>query len=129
MVGRVRETVEVVKKAGPDAPLNYNGKIWQVWNYHPSWATHTRPRIYVAANQPQMMKMSAQVADNIMVGDPLPQRFSSTMAMLDGFLAEDSSVVPGGNRRSLEELRNLLVHHLLAAFNVGWRTAIESCWA
>jgi len=88
MVGRVRESVEVVQRAGPDQKLNYKGDIFQVWNYQPTWATHTPPRIYVAANMPQMMKMSAKVADNIMVGDPLPGRFSTTMAMLDGFLAE-----------------------------------------
>ena len=88
MVGRVRESLEVVKQAGPDQKLNYNGDIFQVWNYQPTWATHTPPRIYVGANMPQMMKMSAQVADNIMVGDPLPNRLSATMDMLDGFLSE-----------------------------------------
>lgn len=88
MVGRVRETVEVVKAAGPERPLNYPGKIFQVWNYHPAWATDAAPPIYVGANKPQMMRMAARVADHIMVGDPLPGRFASTMAMLDGFLAE-----------------------------------------
>lgn len=88
MVGRVRESVEVVKRAGPEQPLNYQGKIFQVWNYQPTWATDTPARIYVGANKPQMMRMASQVADNIMVGDPLPQRFAATMAMLDGYLAE-----------------------------------------
>lgn len=88
MVGRVRESVEVVKAAGPDRPLNYKGRIFQVWNYHPAWATDAAPRIYVGANKPQMMRMAAGVADHIMVGDPLPRRFESTMGMLDGFLAE-----------------------------------------
>jgi 5,10-methylenetetrahydromethanopterin reductase len=108
MVGRVRETVEVVKRAGPEEKLNYKGKIWQVWNYQPTWATHTPPRIYVAANKPQMMKMSAQVADNIMVGDPLPERFSATMDMLDGYLGEAG--------RSRDELRisGLIAWHVKA---------------
>jgi 5,10-methylenetetrahydromethanopterin reductase len=87
MVGRVRESVEVVKAAGPDRPLNYQGKIFQVWNYQPTWATDAPPRIYVGANKPQMMRMAAGVADHIMVGDPLPRRLASTLAMLDGFLA------------------------------------------
>lgn len=90
MVGRVRESVEVVQQASPDKPLNYNGKIFQVWNYKPVWAKHAAPRIYVGANKPQMMKMSAKIADYIMVGDPLPNRFSATMAMLDGYLAENN---------------------------------------
>jgi len=88
MVGRVRESLEVVNQASPDKKLNYNGKIFQVWNYQPTWATHAPPRVYVGANMPQMMKMSAKGADNFMVGDPLPSRFSTTMNMLDGFLGE-----------------------------------------
>ncbi len=45
--------------------------------------------------------------------------------IIDGFLAEDENVVPGGNRLSLKELRKLLVHHVLSAFNTGIHTAIE----
>lgn len=92
MVGRVRETVEVVSAAGPARPLNYPGKIFQVWNYQPTWATDAPPRIYVGANKPQMMKMAARVAGRIMVGDPLPGRFARSMAMLDGYLAEAGRV-------------------------------------
>lgn len=108
MVGRVRESVEVVKAAGPDRPLNYPGKIFQVWNYHPAWATDAAPRIYVGANKPQMMRMAAKVADNIMVGDPLPRRFASTMAMLDGFLAE------AGRSRQQVTVSGLVAWHVKA---------------
>ncbi|MGI9329168.1 MAG: LLM class flavin-dependent oxidoreductase [Gammaproteobacteria bacterium] len=108
MVGRVRESVEVVQQAGPAEKLNYNGKIFQVWNYQPTWATHVPPRIYVAANKPQMMKMSAQVADNIMVGDPLPGRFSSTMEMLDGYLGE------AGRSRNDLRISGLVAWHVKA---------------
>lgn len=51
-----------------------------------------------------------------------PQEY---IEIVDGFLAEDSTVVPGGNRRALEELRQLLVHHILPAFNLGRHMAIE----
>ncbi|MCC5793504.1 MAG: LLM class flavin-dependent oxidoreductase [Chromatiales bacterium] len=88
MVGRVRESVEVVKRAGPSAPLNYKGKYFQVWNYQPEWATDTPARVYVGANQPQMMRMASKVADYIMVGDPTPGRFTASMAMLEGLLHE-----------------------------------------
>lgn len=87
MVGRVRESVEVVRAAGPDRPLNYPGKIFQVWNYQPTWATHPAPRVYVGANKPQMMNMAARVADHVMVGDPTPGRFARSMEMLSGALA------------------------------------------
>ena len=45
--------------------------------------------------------------------------------IIDGFLAEDATVVPGGNRSSLQELRKLLADHILAAFNVGVHAATE----
>ena len=106
MVGRVRESVEVVKSAGPEQPLNYKGNIFQVWNYQPTWATHKPPRIYVGANKPQMMKMSAQVADNIMIGDATPERLSATMASLDGFLGE-----AGRSRRDLR-VSGLVAWHI-----------------
>lgn len=108
MVGRVRESVEVVKAAGPDRPLNYKGRIFQVWNYQPTWATDAAPRIYVGANKPQMMRMAAGVADNIMVGDPLPRRFASTMAMLDGYLAA------AGRTRQQVNVSGLVAWHIKA---------------
>lgn len=106
MVGRVRESIEVVKRAGPAQPLNYQGRMFQVWNYHPAWATDTPPRIYAGANKPQMMRMAAQVADNIMVGDPLPQRLASTMAMLDGHLAD------AGRSRQALRISGLVAWHI-----------------
>lgn len=87
MVGRVRESVEVVRAARPDRPLNYRGKIFQVWNYQPTWATDPPARVYVGANKPQMMGMAARVADYVMVGDPTPGRFARSMEMLAADLA------------------------------------------
>ena len=106
MVGRVRECVEVVTQASSARELNYDGNIFQVWNYHPTWATHSRPRIYIGANKPQMIKMSAKLADYIMVGDPLPDRFLSTMSMLDGHLQE------AGRTRQEIVISGLLAWHV-----------------
>tara|TARA_R100000789_G_scaffold93849_1_gene93252 strand:- start:8198 stop:8686 length:489 start_codon:yes stop_codon:yes gene_type:complete len=46
--------------------------------------------------------------------------------IIDGFLSEDSTIVPGGDRLALEELRKFLVHHIASAFGVGWQTAVEN---
>jgi len=83
MVGRVRECVEILKSVRPDQPLNYQGKIFQVWGYQPSWATDPPPLIYVGANKPQMLRMAAKVADNIMLGDPTPQSLAAALTTLD----------------------------------------------
>lgn len=87
MVGRVRECAEILKAVRPDQALNYNGKIFQVWGYRPSWATDPSPLVYIGANKPQMLRMAAQVADNIMVGDPTPQVLTTAIATLDRELA------------------------------------------
>ena len=83
MVGRVRECVEILQAVRADQPLNYNGKIFQVWGYRPTWATDAAPLIYVGANKPQMLRMAAKVADNIMLGDPTPEVLAAAMATLD----------------------------------------------
>ena len=53
-----------------------------------------------------------------------PQKY---IDIIDGFLAEAETVVPGGNRTALQKLREYLVHHILPAFSVGQQTAI-SMW-
>jgi alkanesulfonate monooxygenase SsuD/methylene tetrahydromethanopterin reductase-like flavin-dependent oxidoreductase (luciferase family) len=55
-----------------------------------------------------MMRMAARVADHIMVGDPLPRRFASTLAMLDGFLAE------AGRTRQQVNVSGLVAWHVKA---------------
>jgi 5,10-methylenetetrahydromethanopterin reductase len=106
MVGRVRESVEVVRAARADAPLNYKGRHFQVWNYRPEWATDPPAHIYVGANKPQMMSMAARVADYIMVGDPTPQRFALTQAMLEDQLQQ------AGRRRADVTLSGLVAWHV-----------------
>jgi len=45
--------------------------------------------------------------------------------IVDGFLAEDEKVVPGGNRSSLQDLRELLVQRIVPAFNAGSQVGAE----
>jgi 5,10-methylenetetrahydromethanopterin reductase len=83
MVGRVRETVEVLKGVRPDQALNYPGKIFQVWGFKPDWATDPGPQVYVGANKPQMLRMAAKVADRVMLGDPTPAVLATALATLE----------------------------------------------
>lgn len=83
MVGRVKECMEILKGISPDEPFSYQGKIYQVWNFQPSWATAAPPQIYVGANMEQMLHMAAGVADKIMMGDPTPERTRSYFARLE----------------------------------------------
>jgi len=86
MVGRVKECMEILLGITPAQPFNYQGDIYQVWNYQPEWATAPLPRIYVGANMPQMLHMAAGVADNIMFGDPTAARLEKNQRQLDEHL-------------------------------------------
>jgi 5,10-methylenetetrahydromethanopterin reductase len=108
MVGRVRECVEIMKGVSPDQPLNYNGRIFQVWGYRPAWAVDSPPLIYIGANKPQMLRMAARVADSIMVGDPTPQVLATTMATLD------QELETAGRRRQDLRISALVAWHVKA---------------
>lgn len=108
MVGRVRECVEILQGARHDQVLNYNGKIFQVWGYRPTWATDPPPLVYVGANKPQMLRMAAQVADNIMLGDPTPGVLATAVATLDRELHA------AGRRREDLRISALVAWHVKA---------------
>ena len=106
MVGRVRECAEILKGARHDQVLNYNGKIFQVWGYKPAWATDPPPLVYVGANKPQMLRMAARVADNIMLGDPTPKVLSTAIATLD------RELLAAGRRREDLRISALVAWHV-----------------
>ena len=87
MVRGVRECVEFLKSAAPDAALDFDGEIFQVDRYRPSWARDDRPPVYVGATKPQMLRMSAQVADGVMFSDLTVGRLNESMQILNGALA------------------------------------------
>ena len=68
-VRAVRECVEILKGASFQAPLNYDGEMYRTSNYRPSWAQARPPLIYVAASEPQMLRMAGRVADGVMWSD------------------------------------------------------------
>jgi alkanesulfonate monooxygenase SsuD/methylene tetrahydromethanopterin reductase-like flavin-dependent oxidoreductase (luciferase family) len=106
MVGMVRETMEILKAAGPDKAVNYHGRIFQVWGYRPNWATASPPLIYVGANKPQMLAMATRVADAIMIGDVTPEHLATAVAGIDQGLAA------AGRRRADIRLSGLVAWHV-----------------
>ncbi len=68
----VRECLEMVKGASGERPFTYEGELYQIKDYDPYWATAPAPLVYAAANRPQMLYMSAGIADGIMMSDLSP---------------------------------------------------------
>jgi alkanesulfonate monooxygenase SsuD/methylene tetrahydromethanopterin reductase-like flavin-dependent oxidoreductase (luciferase family) len=88
MVRGVSECVEFLKRVSPDNALNFDGDVFQIDNYRPSWATDETPVIYVGATKPQMLRMGARVADGIMFSDLTLGRLDETMSILRTALAD-----------------------------------------
>ena len=88
MVRGVSECVEFLKSTSPTETLNFDGEVFQVDNYRPSWATDEQPIIYVGATKPQMLRMAARVADGVMFSDLTLGRLDETMSILNSALAD-----------------------------------------
>lgn len=105
-VTAVRECVEILKGVSHERPLNYQGALYQAGQYFPAWADEPPPRVYTGANQPQMLRMSAQVADGIMLSD-------ATLEMLPGILDDiGTGLAKAGRDRGGLYLNNFFAWHV-----------------
>jgi 5,10-methylenetetrahydromethanopterin reductase len=69
MLRSVRECLEILKGASPDATLNYDGELYKVWGYKPAYATDVPPQIYYGANHPKSRRLAAELADGVITSD------------------------------------------------------------
>ncbi len=68
-VRAVRECVEILQAAASGKPVQYEGEIYKIRWYNPSWVTAGAPMVYVGAGGPQMLRSAAKYAPGIMVSD------------------------------------------------------------
>lgn len=71
-VRAVGECVRILTGVTPGRPFSFDGGLFRVSGYNPAWATAPKPPVYVAANKPQMLRMAAAVADDVMLSDLPP---------------------------------------------------------
>jgi 5,10-methylenetetrahydromethanopterin reductase len=86
VVRAVRECAEILKIAGTGQPVRYQGELFQVKWYNPSWVQSPPPAVYIGANGPQMMKAAPKYADAIMVSDFVPAHVARSRAVIDATL-------------------------------------------
>jgi alkanesulfonate monooxygenase SsuD/methylene tetrahydromethanopterin reductase-like flavin-dependent oxidoreductase (luciferase family) len=106
MVRGVRECVEFLRQVSPGRALDYEGSVFQIHGYQPTWATATPPQIYIAASKPQMLRLAGRIADGVMLSD-------LTLAALPAALAEitrGAAANPAPAQRPL--INNLLAWHV-----------------
>jgi alkanesulfonate monooxygenase SsuD/methylene tetrahydromethanopterin reductase-like flavin-dependent oxidoreductase (luciferase family) len=90
MVRAIRESIEIIKGASPEAPLRYQGELYNAYGYHPDWATDTPPRVYAGASREQMLRMSARVADGVMMSDVTRQSIGQAVDTVSGALKDNN---------------------------------------
>jgi 5,10-methylenetetrahydromethanopterin reductase len=94
-VRAVSECVEIIRAAATGDPVNYAGDIYSVRNLALAWLEAEPPPVYVGASMPQMLRMSARVADGIMMSDmPVPLA-AEAIETLDQGLARFGKTRPG----------------------------------
>ena len=82
-VRAVRECLEILELAAKAEPMIYEGEVFQIRRYNPFWAKSTPPKVYVGANRPQMIKMGATHARQMMLSDKIVQQVSETKALVN----------------------------------------------
>lgn len=102
----VRDCVQILKGIRPDSMLDYAGNQYKLMNYQPEWASAPPPRIYVGSTGPNMLTMSAAVADGIMMSDVPLQRMPEVLEHVDRGLAD------GGRQRADIRLNNFFAWHI-----------------
>ncbi len=103
----VKECVEFLTGLSADQAISFNKNIFQIAGPKPQWIDQpTRPQIYVAATKPQMLSMSAKVADGLMMSDVTLARIDECMAIID------ESLKNNGRDRNTFAISNLFSWHV-----------------
>jgi len=68
-VQAVAETVDLIHLLGQGGEVNYRGRIFQTKGLFSPWQGVSVPPLYVGANRPKMLQMTAEKADGVMVTD------------------------------------------------------------
>lgn len=85
-----RETIEIIKGAGPDRWLRYEGQLFKARGYNPRYATDAPPQVYAGASREQMLRMGGRIADGIMMSDvPLPHIADAVGFVREGLAARE----------------------------------------
>jgi alkanesulfonate monooxygenase SsuD/methylene tetrahydromethanopterin reductase-like flavin-dependent oxidoreductase (luciferase family) len=122
MVRGVRECVELLRKAAAGKPMDYEGEMYQVHGYAPTWATDPAPLVYVAANKPQMLRLAGEISDGVMLSDVDLPFLAGTFADLRRGLAR-------GNRpRESLRVNTLIAWHVKPDRAAAYTEARRMLW-
>jgi len=122
MVRGVRECLELLRGVSAGKPLSYAGEVFGVDGYQPSWATQPPPLLYVAANEPQMLRLGGRLADGVMLSDIPVGRIGPVVAAIREGLARRATPAPAFR------INNLLAWHVKPDREEAYREARTKLW-
>lgn len=117
MVRAIRESLEIVKGASPDKPLQYDGELYKAYGYHPNWVTDSPPQVYAGASREQMLRMGAGAADGVMMSDVTRQLIDEAVGTVT------DSLEANGRAGSAFRISNVLAFHIKEDRETGIREA------
>ena len=88
-VTTAREALEIIEKAVHGKPFSYRGEVFKAFGFATPWFEGQRPLIYGGASGEKLLKVSARVADGVMMSDmQLPMLPSHLPHLLTALEAE-----------------------------------------
>jgi len=78
-----RECVDIIDAMATGELMSYSGELYKVKWYNASWAKSAKPRVYVCAGGPQLLRSSAKYAEGIYLGDHHPEHVAAVRAAID----------------------------------------------
>ncbi len=123
MVRGVRECVEFLRRAATGETADYAGELFRISGYEARWAASVpSPRIYVAANKPQMLRLAGEIADGVMLSD-------IDVPFLGAILAElrAGSARAGPAREGLR-VNNFVAWHVKSDREASFTEARRNLW-
>jgi alkanesulfonate monooxygenase SsuD/methylene tetrahydromethanopterin reductase-like flavin-dependent oxidoreductase (luciferase family) len=107
-VRAVAECVDIIKGAASGEAVNYAGELYTVRNLRLNWLEAETPPVFVGASMEQMLRMSARVADGIMMSDMPASLAAAAIQTLDRGLAGN------GKRRPAFQTNGFAAWHVYA---------------
>jgi alkanesulfonate monooxygenase SsuD/methylene tetrahydromethanopterin reductase-like flavin-dependent oxidoreductase (luciferase family) len=122
MVRGVRECVELLRRAAAGEPMDYEGELFRVHGYAPTWAKDPPPQLYIAANKPQMLRLAGEIGDGVMLSDIDLPFLSDTLSDLRRGLTR------GGRPRAQLRVNNLIAWHVKPDREAAFTEARRMLW-
>lgn len=116
-VRAAREALELVHGGISGGRFTYQGELHRVYGYAPQFGSDRPPRVYAAANQPQMLHAVAPAADGVMYSDMTRDRIAETVRQTTQALLDK------GRRREGYRISNIWAWHVKPEREMALREA------